>query len=353
MFGLFLLYLVDFKILPMKTKLLFGFMLIFFVGYSQQPIPNFNMTAVEDFFTLYTSDNPLDQTVSGANAVWTFNGLNEIGSAVYVQTAPESSEIADFPGSTQKLSHLEQLNDMPSTTNIFYKNPANAVSLTGVSSEGLMLNYNTNNAFIGTYPLEYGFNTSDAVAGNYEYGDYAGTFSGTVATSVDAFGTVNSDVTEMIAMTGTRMKTQQTLSMNYSVFTNVGTFTQTIWSYYNDMNAGHLDWRITTTSVVIGLLGIDETTTIIERYLPTLGTKNWKSASDVAIFPNPVENVLNVQTNGNQKIKSLVLTDVTGKTVFQTNSIENSVDVSQLSKGIYFTAITTDSGTSTQKIIKK
>lgn len=335
----------------MKTKLLFLFSLVSFSGFSQSPIVSFTPNP-DSVFSLLTSDIPLDHAAQGANAVWAFNGLTEIGMSSYGIGVPTAEELTTFPTSTQKLIHFETIDAMPSQTDIFFKSPGNDVSITGISAEGLLITYNTNNAHIGTYPLEYGYDNTDAVSGNYVYGEYDGTFSGNITTTVDAYGTYTTDIPSFAGpFSVTRMKTQQTLSMNYSIFTNVGTFTQTIWDYFE---TGAIDprLRVTTTTINIPLLSINETTTGVEMYVATLlGTKSWQPQS-IQVAPNPVENVLNIQTE-NQKIKSVTVADVTGKIVLTDNSQSQSIEVSQLQKGVYFATIVTETGTSTKKIIKK
>lgn len=334
----------------MKTKLLFLFSLVPFSGFAQSPIVSFTPNP-DSSFMLLTTDTPPDQTAEGANATWSFTGLTEFGSSSYGLEVPTSEELLTFPGSTQKLVHFEQT-DVPSQTDIYFKAPGNDVSITGISAEGLLIAYNTNNAHIGAYPLEYGYNNTDAVAGNYVYGDYDGTFSGNITTSVDAYGTFTTDLFPFEGpFAATRMKTQQTLSMNYSIFTNVGTFTQTIWDYFPE-GSNDPTLRVTTTSVNIPLLSINETTTGLEMFLPTLATKSWNQQS-VQVAPNPVENVMAIQTANHQKIKSVTIADATGKIVLDDHSQSQSIELGHLQQGVYFATIVTDAGISTKKIVKK
>lgn len=334
----------------MKTKLLFLFSLVTFSGFSQSPIVSFTPNTGSPF-ALYTADDPLDQSPEGANAVWNLTGFSPLGTSGYSTSAPTAGEVTTFPGSTGRLRHAETVDSQLTVTDIFFKSIANDVSITGFSTDGLVINYGTNNAHIGTYPLEYGFDNSDAVAGNYVYDTYSGTFSGTITTSVDAYGTLSTNINTPNPQTVTRMKTTQNLSMNYGPFTNVGTFTQTIWDYFT---AGSADpaLRVTTTSISIPLLSVNENTTLAEMFVAPLATQSWQ-AGKIAIAPNPVENVLNIQTTNNQKIKSVSIADATGKIVLTDNSQNQSIEVSQLQQGVYFATVVTDAGTSTKKIMKK
>ncbi len=329
----------------MKTKLLVLFSFIGISALAQSPIVSFTPNLGSNF-DLYTTDDPLNQAPQGANVSWSFTGLTPIGSANYFTPAPTPTELTTYPTTTGKLRHVEMY-DVSVVTDIFYKSIANDVSITGVSSDGFLINYNTNNAHIGTYPLEYGYNNTDPVSGNYVYDTYAGTFSGNITTTVDAYGTLASNVNpDPVAVT--RMKTTQTLSMNYGIFTNVGTFNQTIWDYYttgsNDPAA-----RVTTTAISIPLLSVNENSTVVELLFQPLKTQSWQ-AEMVQVAPNPVADLLNIYANG-QKIQSVQLSDMTGKIVL--DSTAETIDMSALQKGVYFATITTNSGSSVKKVIKK
>jgi len=79
-----------------------------------------------------------------------------------------------------------------------------------------------------------------------------------------------------------------------------------------------------------------------------------KEIINIEVRPNPVVNYLFINT-GNSMITKAVIYDLTGKEVYeallQKNS--NSLDLSQLQKGIYFLSLINDKTSITQKIIKK
>ena len=70
---------------------------------------------------------------------------------------------------------------------------------------------------------------------------------------------------------------------------------------------------------------------------------------DFKLYPNPVENVLNIQTN--DKISELTIYDLNGKIVLQSD--HNQVDASILQAGFYTIKISTEKGTGFQKLIKR
>lgn len=70
----------------------------------------------------------------------------------------------------------------------------------------------------------------------------------------------------------------------------------------------------------------------------------------INLYPNPVNNILHINTT--EEIQNVTLYDVLGKEQFITFS-NNSIDVSTVSKGIYFLQIQTAQAKVTKKIIKE
>ena len=74
---------------------------------------------------------------------------------------------------------------------------------------------------------------------------------------------------------------------------------------------------------------------------------NDANVSNVAIYPNPVVSVLNIEAEGLQEVNVL---DLNGRVVM--TSTTNTVDMSNLSNGCYFVRVITNAGVTTQKIVK-
>jgi len=72
----------------------------------------------------------------------------------------------------------------------------------------------------------------------------------------------------------------------------------------------------------------------------------------IVIYPNPAKNELRIESNG-LEITKLEIVDLSGKTIYQFNNLRNQINVSALSKGIYFVKIETEKGVITQKFIKE
>lgn len=333
----------------MKTKLLFFFSLLSLIGFAQAPIASYYGTNGSHFAVMTGNIN---QSATGANLTWNFNNMEVIDESHDVETVPTAAELSDFPGSTKVIT--TNTIGINATTKLYSKAPSNNLSITGAANSGVLLNYNTNNANLGTFPLNYGNSNSDPIAGSYDNGQYSGTFSGTIVTTVDAYGTLNlgSGGVTTISTTATRLKTLQTLSLNYGIFSNIGTITITTYSYYgSDTPVGVPRFRTTQTVVNVPLLSINDTFSTMEAYTFTeLGTQDF-DRSEFAIVPNPCESTLNISSK--ERIRVVKLTDMTGKTVLIDHSQSLTIEVGHLQKGIYFANIQTDSGSTVKKFIKK
>lgn len=336
----------------MKTKLLLLSLVCGFAS-AQAPVASYYGTH-NAVFTIVTPTG-INHTPSGANVSWNFSGLVDIGQSVDTESVPTAAELISFPGTGVVMTTESTYYDSSTATfKIYSKSPAGALSITGIDNSELLLNYISNNALIGTFPLEYGYNNVDNVGGNYDNGQYSGTFSGTINTTVDGWGmlSLSGNVNTYLGP-ATRLKTVQNLTLNYGIFTNVGTVNITTYSYYgNNLGTGIPRFRSTITDVNVPLLSIDQTVVQNEAFTAVLlGNNEFSTTTNaVVIAPNPATDMLSI-ASGAQKVLSVELTDISGKMVMRTAS--GDIDISGLQRGIYFAAITTESGTSTQKFIKK
>jgi hypothetical protein len=148
------------------------------------------------------------------------------------------------------------------------------------------------------------------------------------------------------------METTQTLSMNYLFFTNVGTFTQTIYSYYPDSGNSEPLFRTTTSTVNVPLLGINDSITSIESYAGSLSVTSPELAT-FQIAPNPATDVLSILPGNNISIQSVRIVDISGKFVSDAAYDGNPLSIAHLQNGIYFAEIQTDAGKTVKKFIKQ
>lgn len=333
----------------MNLKLLF--LLVFFstLSSAQVPINSYFTTSTDSsVYDMVTSSVPIEQTASGANLVWNFNQFTKVGESIDYISTPTASEITNYPKSTIKVGNA--------TSQIYYSKTTNALSITALKNNDLELNYITNNATIGNFPLNYGYSNTDTTAGTFIYGMYLGTFTGTITTSFDSYGilNMNNNGNGPFNNAASRLKTVQNISLNYGILSNVGTAIQTTYNYYDATNdSNNLVFRNTTLNVSVPILGINQNITQIERFnTMLLGTNdNTLQSSSLQIIPNPVGDILDFTTN--LKINSINISDINGRAILESNAVKSVINLAHLQRGVYFVTFNTDKGSQVRKMIKK
>ncbi len=348
----------------MKTKLLFLCLSITFINYAQSPINEFTSA---DFSEYAIVTSTIDQSATGAGLTWNFTSLTDTGSTNDdTIVAPTAGELATYPGTTDVFTITTS--PSASTSQIFIKDDAGEISLTGLAQGDILLNYNTDNALIGTFPLTYGYSNSDAVSGTYDYPSSPTpidnrTFTGTIDTTVDAHGTLNMNDVGAGATSSnvTRLKTIQNLNISGTIIINPifppvpisGTVIITTHNYYK--SDGDLVFRTIETNISVPAAGINDNDIIIESLIDSvLDIEDQNSISyDLNISPNPVENELQINLLNNQVILSIQIFDIQGREVLSQNGNSPSIAVDKLNTGVYYASIMTENGKTTQKFIKK
>lgn len=74
--------------------------------------------------------------------------------------------------------------------------------------------------------------------------------------------------------------------------------------------------------------------------------------NNISIYPNPAKDELRIE-NGEIQINRLEILDLSGKVVCQYDDSKNKINISTLSRGIYFVKIETDNGVVTRKFVKE
>ncbi|NQX84880.1 MAG: T9SS type A sorting domain-containing protein [Flavobacteriaceae bacterium] len=327
-------------------------LLVLQLSFGQSPINNYTNTIETTYFVI-TSNDAIDHSSSGSNLTWNFTSLSQNDSNTDTYATPNASQLSTYPGTTSVLTITNASN--PSVqNNLYIKDVANEISMTGVSGEDLMLNYATDNATLGTFPLNYNYSNTDNVAGNYQYTTYSGNFNGTLTTVVDAYGTLNLNDLGNGAYSGnvTRLKTEQNLSFDYSIYPNVGTAIQTSYFYYDDTD-GRLIFRSTSTSFNIPLAGINDTVVTHEAIsTPNLSVDYHNLDHSIALYPNPTKAILNINSNANT-IYLLEVYDINAKRIMHLDHPQNKIDLEALQRGLYIIKIYTEEGFMIKKIMKQ
>ncbi|MFT3796396.1 T9SS type A sorting domain-containing protein [Flavobacterium sp.] len=89
--------------------------------------------------------------------------------------------------------------------------------------------------------------------------------------------------------------------------------------------------------------------------ISALAARDFEIGQYFSIYPNPADNVLNIQTNGNIQLQSLVVYNTLGQAVMVVAHANQAqkIDVSSLPTGNYLIKVGTDRGASSMKFIKK
>ncbi len=74
------------------------------------------------------------------------------------------------------------------------------------------------------------------------------------------------------------------------------------------------------------------------------------SISGLSIYPNPVKNILNITTEANSS-KNIIIFDILGKQVLNVTTENTTVNVGNLSAGVYIVKITEEGKTATRKLV--
>ena len=86
----------------------------------------------------------------------------------------------------------------------------------------------------------------------------------------------------------------------------------------------------------------------------SLNTIDYQYDNSIFVYPNPANTILNFQVKNDIIIDSVSVTDISGKQIFKsTNTIDNTIDVSNLSSGVYFITFTSENNSVTKKFIKQ
>lgn len=76
-------------------------------------------------------------------------------------------------------------------------------------------------------------------------------------------------------------------------------------------------------------------------------------ASQVSLYPNPVNNVLNITVPSSIQIEGATMYDILGKGTQVEVSANNTINTSSLASGVYLLTINTNEGNITKKVVKQ
>ena len=96
--------------------------------------------------------------------------------------------------------------------------------------------------------------------------------------------------------------------------------------------------------------GVDSGHVRVYDLSAVLSIKNF-NISNYTVYPNPTTNYINIKLNNNSIYKEANIYSITGHLILST--IQETIDISDLSSGIYLMEIETDQGLSVKRIVKQ
>jgi uncharacterized repeat protein (TIGR01451 family) len=137
--------------------------------------------------------------------------------------------------------------------------------------------------------------------------------------------------------------------------------------FNNATNDGYIAFKIKTLpTLVVGDSFANEANIYFDYNFPiltnkatstfkTLGTQDFEFADYFSVYPNPVNDILNIGTKNTIEVQSMAVYDILGQIVISVPNakIVSKIDVSKLTTGKYFLKMITDKGTSSVKFIKQ
>jgi uncharacterized repeat protein (TIGR01451 family) len=212
-----------------------------------------------------------------------------------------------------------------------------------------------------------GENVTSGIIGNYVHYvirfENTGTYSAQNISITDYIDTSKFDISTLVPLTGSHLFVTKISEGNKVEF-----YFENIFLPFQDAtNDGFVAFKIKTKSnLSVGdsftnsaNIYFDYNSAIItNEYVSTiqaLSSEDFDFKNYFTVYPNPVDNILNISSNNNILINNIAIYNVLGQLVISipnAKSVQN-IDVSKLSEGQYFIVVKTDKGVSNTKFIKK
>ena len=136
-----------------------------------------------------------------------------------------------------------------------------------------------------------------------------------------------------------------------------GTYT---WSVASGTGSASISTSGMLTAITDGIVTVTATandgsgitgSTVITISNQSVSINEQNTIHNLSIYPNPVNSQLSIDSE--EKIETIAITDIMGKTIETIVTPNNTIDVSYLTKGVYFLQVKTDKGWINKKFIKK
>lgn len=301
--------------------------------------------------TSYTNHNinPSSVTVGsdGANITWDFSGVVETSTTTSQYMAPASTPYeTSFPGSNMSTYNASGgIYSYLNYNNSYY-------DMVGAYSPSGVVLYYSNNERIMTFPFTYNSVSNDDFVCDFVSGGYDFHRSGSVVMTCVGYGT-------LILPFGTytnilKLKMEETYTDEYDVGTGPQIINYTSANYYW-YTPGVPEPLFAITALTSSMAGTSEYAFYLDQNDITLYLNNFISDNNISIYPNPVIDKLTIEYNNeaNKSIKYQII-DLRGSIVLEdVLYMNNEIDISNFSAGIYMLKLQTENEIKTYKIVKE
>ncbi len=276
------------------------------------------------------------------------------------------------------------------TREILVKLNLNSPMETPPLNGGSVLNYTTTitSAQIDETPNDNTFILNQTVVNSYDPNDKTCTFGPSVGTDkvgkyahyvirfensgtynaqninvTDVVDTNKFDISTLVPLSGSALFTTKISGGNKVEFK----FDNINLPYSTGTNKGYVAFKIKTKATLVagdtfgGLANIyfdynyPITTNTYTTTIQALSVQDFTFSNYFSLYPNPVNDILNINKKSDIEISSINIYNTLGQLVMTVANAKNinSIDVSNFSQGNYFVKINSDKGTSNTRFIKK
>ena len=345
----------------MIKKLLFS--LSFLAAYNsliaQTTISSIKSPAIGSIITLkalYLNDS-LDMRATGNGVSWDFSSVDTTGASSASDTVVNPSTTpyySSFP--TANIAEVDA-----SGAYAYYYYTANSVELLG-AYEGIIKNYSTP-MILEKSPMSLGTKQKNTFGGIYDQAIATTYNSGTIVTTYNAFGSVKfygQTYSNLVCLKFHKAE-RDSIPFGAGSYETVVTLSDS-YSFSTDGSSTMFAYIVTTSITIQDGIEIDSSTTYtFEVYTSSLPngttTATTQSTSVVAglnIAPNPVQNILAVSMANNLGNTTAEVVNSCGQSI-RTETLSggsSSIDLSDLTAGVYLIKFTNGSNQETKRIVK-
>jgi hypothetical protein len=290
---------------------------------------------------------------TGSGMVWNFTGItaNTVVAMSTYTTVASTPSASSYPSATIA-------EDAGAGTFNYYSASATQYALLGsIDASGLYVNFSPNSAVIATWPINFGYNATDLFNGNVSVAGLSGTAAGTMNLMGSGTGTLmlpgGLNFTNVL-----QVKLTQTITLNLAGGFVTGTITATDYQYYHaSQKFPILDLNYQNTN--IGGSPTDSYDLLVNNNVLTAISNVSFNASNFSFYPNPASERLTVilANEESEQVSAEILNQL-GQIVSTTDlgnakAINQSIDLTGLTSGIYFIKTTVGEKTTVKKLIVK